>query len=1537
MDDVGRLTGIDRDLRVGVRLCVQVGGVQQQPLHAVRSRQLPGRAGRHQQRGPAVLEQVGDPGGRVARVDGQVGGAGLEHREHRHDQLRRARQGQRHQLLGADTPVDQGVREPVRTGVQLAVGQGYFAVRQGDGGRVRPHLPLEQRGQAALRRLLAPVGTGREQRGELLGGQHVHAADPPAGVGDHGAQQPQPPLDDPGGAGRVEQVGAVLQDAREAVGLFGQDEGQVALGRPGVDQVGRHPQPRQVERAERRVLQGEHGLEQRVVRQCPGRVQRLHQVLERHVLVRVRGQRVAAHPAEQLGERRVAGEVGAQHQGVDEEADQVVQGLVGAPGDRGADRDVAAGAELAQQRGQPGLEHHEEAGPAVAGERPQALVQLGVDPHRQVGAPVGHRRRPGPVERQLDLLRQARQLLPPVAELVVQQAVRVRTVAEQLPLPEGVVGVLDGQRRPLRLRALGAGRVGGRQVPRERPRRPAVSGDVVHHEQQDVLLGRQPEEFGVQRRFLGEVEPVPGRLCQPLRQLAFAELGHPQPGPCRVEVQHPLARHAVDHREDGAQALVPLDQVPQGGLQGALVQASGETQGQRDVVGGARALHAVQEPEPLLREGQRNGLRPVAPPQRRTRPARDVHGGRQFRHRRRVEQVAEPQLHTEDRAGPGDQPGGQQGVPAEVEEALVRPGLGHPEHLGEQPHEQVFGRGARGTARRGGLPLGRRQGPPVELAVRGQRQRVQQHVRGRHHVPGQPVPQVVAQGGVGHGGAGLGHRVGHQPGLLLGAHQHGGPGDLRVLGEDGLDLTELDPEAADLHLVVRAAEELQVAAGVPAHHVPGAVHPRSVRPERVRDEPPCGQPRPVEVAAGQPRARDVQLARRTGRHRPQGAVEHVQPGVGHRPADHRVRARTNRRHHRVDGALGRSVEVEAAHPRRRPQLLPEPFRDGLAARRDHDRTPPGIAQQPVGEEYLEVRRGGFDEVQPAPHGVGDEGVRVGPGRVLQDVQLVASEQGEQLVPGGVEGHRGGQRHPQPRPLLQHRREVHLAEVGEQVEQAAVGRRHALGPSGGARGVDDVRRVARVDGHHRVGRRAAGHQGGRLRVVEHQPVCGPGRGQPLLAAGVRDQQGRPGVVEQVGDPRGRVLGVDRDVRGAGLQHGEDRHHQLRRARQGHRHQPLRARSPGDQGVRQPVGPPVQLRVRQRYVPAHQRDQVRGRPHVRPEELRQALGRGRRHRSGAEHRRLASLLGGEQFDPAHRLVLVAVREGVQQREQPLPVGGEVVGAVRLRRAVQPEQRRVAVPVVEDPDGEVGGRPGHEVVHGGRVPGEARPGVEGHDVDDQRERRPDAARGAEVPQQVLTAVALVGEGRLDLPRRLGDEFAPRHVRPQRQPQRHHVGHRARHRHQVAVGAPTGGDGHGEHHVPVAGQPVDVERRGRDQQPRPPDAGTSGRRPQGLRPAQLPLLGQPEGAVRVGRRGVGEPGRGGQVGEPLGPVGAVGGEVGGRAVGGVAVDQVAQRAERARRHGAALGERRVHLADPLPEHGAADRVQDDVVVVQVPEEFRR
>ena len=113
-----------------------------------------------------------------------------------------------------------------------------------------------------------------------------------------------------------------------------------------------------------------------------------------------------------------------------------------------------------------------------------------------------------------------------------------------------------------------------------------------------------------------------------------------------------------------------------------------------------------------------------------------------------------------------------------------------------------------------------------------------------------------------------GHRVlarGHvRRQLRLGsaaARDHDRVHDLRMAGENRLDLAELDPKAANLDLVVDSAEELDGAVAAVAGQVTRPVDPRAWRlVERVRDESLVGEVGSSPVAAGEPLAADPQLA-----------------------------------------------------------------------------------------------------------------------------------------------------------------------------------------------------------------------------------------------------------------------------------------------------------------------------------------------------------------------------------------------------------------------------------------------------------------------------------------------------------------------------------------------------------------------------------------------------------------------------------------------------------------------------------------------------
>ena len=86
-----------------------------------------------------------------------------------------------------------------------------------------------------------------------------------------------------------------------------------------------------------------------------------------------------------------------------------------------------------------------------------------------------------------------------------------------------------------------------------------------------------------------------------------------------------------------------------------------------------------------------------------------------------------------------------------------------------------------------------------------------------------------------------------------------------VDGDRGGDFAEFDPEAADLDLLVGAADEFDVAVGVAAGEITRPVEPAAGR-ERIRDEPLGGQPRPAVIALRDMRSTDVDLADDADRH-----------------------------------------------------------------------------------------------------------------------------------------------------------------------------------------------------------------------------------------------------------------------------------------------------------------------------------------------------------------------------------------------------------------------------------------------------------------------------------------------------------------------------------------------------------------------------------------------------------------------------------------------------------------------------------------------
>src|SRR5437868_1628100 len=97
-----------------------------------------------------------------------------------------------------------------------------------------------------------------------------------------------------------------------------------------------------------------------------------------------------------------------------------------------------------------------------------------------------------------------------------------------------------------------------------------------------------------------------------------------------------------------------------------------------------------------------------------------------------------------------------------------------------------------------------------------------------------------------------------------------------MLTQADLDLSRLDAKAADLQLLIVAAEELQIAIREIARQIPGAIHTGArLGVERIAEETLGGQLRTMQIAARNTRAPDVQLADRSLWHQLSVCIEQV--------------------------------------------------------------------------------------------------------------------------------------------------------------------------------------------------------------------------------------------------------------------------------------------------------------------------------------------------------------------------------------------------------------------------------------------------------------------------------------------------------------------------------------------------------------------------------------------------------------------------------------------------------------------------------------
>jgi hypothetical protein len=806
-----------------------------------------------------------------------------------------------------------------------------------------------------------------------------------------------------------------------------------------------------------------------------------------------------------------------------------------------------------------------------------------------------------------------------------------------------------------------------------------------------VLQAQQPP---ADQRRPGEVERDLGRLGEdplgevpPLGLRHVPEVEHRQVN--RSGRMNDLGRLSVHHREAGAQHFVPADDLVERPMEDREVERPADPDRDLEVVGDVAASgELVEKPDPLLREGERDRAVARGAPDRGelgqpgaggALPLGLLDGLGERGHRRLLEHLHQRQLDREDLAHPGGQLGHHQRVAAELEEIVVDADPLDPQQLAPDSRQDLLDRIARRGVARVELRTGGvrgRQRPAVHLAAGGERQRLEEHERRRQHVLGQGLLERRSQpAGLDRAGRGR-HHPGGQP-LLAGGAMHR---DHRVAhavdaAQGRLDLAELDAEAADLHLMIGAAAELQRAVLQQADEIAGAVEPlargRSIlRYERIGHEALGGEVGPAQVAAGETGAADIELAVHPPRQQLHAPVQHADPGIRHGMADRQPGGGHRRRGGQVelggdDRRLGRTVGVDQPDPlRHSPAPGGEPFSERLLAA-DDDQAEGRGKVEPLGvdldRQLVPVGGGQVERGDPQPFQGAHEPVEgADHGVVAEHQRATGGQAGVDLLGAGVEADRGELEDAVggTDPVLRHG-------AADVVDERGVRDQDPLGPARRAGGVDHVGRALRqrraISRHPLAGRdrRPVGIEAHHPRRGLRQAV-----GQALLG----EQHAHPGILEHQRHALARVVGIQRQIGGAGLERAEHADQHLGRALHDEADDRLRPHSQPPQVAGQPRGARLQLGVGEALVPLFHRDRFRRAGRGRGDQVVDAGVAGLAGaRAGTGRQQLAPLGWGE-----HRQ-LAETRVGVGDH------GGEQAGQ-SLQQAAS-ARRREAGPVIRE----------------------------------------------------------------------------------------------------------------------------------------------------------------------------------------------------------------------------------------------------------------
>ncbi len=449
------------------------------------------------------------------------------------------------------------------------------------------------------------------------------------------------------------------------------------------------------------------------------------------------GKRLERHVATALEEGAqgwVARKVAAQDDLVHEHSDDALELAALAVGHVGPNRDVGGTGVRVQERLDQGDQRREQRASVAPTEVCEPVGHLAREHPRDARTARRGRAGRGGVDAECQRTH-ARQLRAPVGHVFIHRgAVLARA------LPAGVVRVGDRERRQHRRASLAPRRVHLDDVAGDDPQRPAVGDEMVHRQQERVVVGREPQEPRAGERCAGDVERhralfprEPGDRVVARRHRTTGGVLDAQRH-ARVR-SHGLERPSVNLLEARAQRRVARHHVVEAGRERRAVERAAQPERNGDVVRRAPGLDLLHEPDAELPGHQRCGRIARRVRNRFERLARGAghrrvaQRGRHAGDGRRFEDQPERKRDAELVSHPHHQPGAQQRVAAEVEEVVLGADVLDPEQRRPNPGESVLERRA-GVCDRAGIrdrlrrQDRRRHGRPFGAGLRSELERV---------------------------------------------------------------------------------------------------------------------------------------------------------------------------------------------------------------------------------------------------------------------------------------------------------------------------------------------------------------------------------------------------------------------------------------------------------------------------------------------------------------------------------------------------------------------------------------------------------------------------------------------------------------------------------------------------------------------------------------------------------------------------------------------------------------------------------------------